>query len=132
MILNIMDPIDPKRLILPRSKEMDCGKGLKPPRHKPGEEFLKGPIPCNWLSRAAQLPGKALHTAIAVWFLAGLTRKRTVHLSRNILESFGVNRFAGYRGLKDLEESGLVSVLRHAGRNPTVTILGVKETSEHG
>ena len=39
----------------------------KPPRHKPGEKFFKGPIPLNWLTQATTLPGKTIAVAIAVF-----------------------------------------------------------------
>lgn len=95
----------------------------KPPRHKPGEKFVKGPIPLRWLATAASQPGKALHVAMALWFLVGLRRNRTVALSGALLSTFGVSRYAGYRGLKVLERAGLVSVIRCQGRLPTVELL---------
>lgn len=97
------------------------------PRHKPGEEFLKGPIPLHWLREAALLPGKALAICLAIWFKAGATKKRTVHLTSKLLDKFGVGRKAGYRGLKKLESAGLISVYRHAGRCPRVTILDANQ-----
>jgi hypothetical protein len=95
----------------------------RPPRHRSGEKFLKGPIPLSWLSAAATQAGKALHVGLALWFLAGVKRNRTIALSAPVLSSFGVGRYAGYRGLKALERVGLVSVVRHPGRLPIVTIL---------
>jgi len=94
-----------------------------PPRHKPGVKFLKGPIPWDWLCCASALPGKALHVATALWHLAGLKNNRTVPLSGSIIRELGIERHASYRGLKQLEKAGLVSVVRHAGRNPIVTLL---------
>jgi len=44
------------------------------PRHKLGEKFLKGPIPWDWISRAAKQPGKAVHVALVLWFLAGIKK----------------------------------------------------------
>lgn len=44
-------------------------------RHKPGEKFLKGPIPIDLLEMAANGPEKALHVALVIWFLAGMNRK---------------------------------------------------------
>jgi hypothetical protein len=93
------------------------------PRHKPGERFLKGPIPWSWLGRAGQLPGSALHVAIVIWHLAGLHGARTVALSNVPLDDLGVDRHAKRRGLAALEGAGLVVVERHAGRNPLVTLL---------
>ena len=119
----------PKRLTLklPRTEQ----KSLKPPlRHRPGEKFLKGPIPWNWLSSAACLPGQSLHVAIVIWFLSGVTKNRVVTLSGATLRALGVSRHASYRGLSWLEEANLVRVKRHAGRNPIVTILGFNEDDE--
>jgi hypothetical protein len=118
----VMDAIDPKKLSLPRGYRANP-PSQKPPRHKAGEYFLRGPIPWKWLAQAARLPGKALHVANVVWFLAGIKSGRTVALSGSVLGDLGVDRYAKYRGLEALEKAGLVSVSRHVGRNPVVTIL---------
>jgi|GEM_PF-716843 len=123
----MMDPLNPKRLALPTSKATQK-TNTKPPRHKPGEKFLKGPIPWIWLVTAAHQPGKALHVAIVLWFLAGVKRTRTVALSGTVLRALGVNRHSSYRGLAALEQAGLVSVERHPGRNPVVTLREVMST----
>ncbi len=126
-----MAPIDPKRLSLPGGSRANP-LSQKPPRHKAGEKFLKGPIPWNWVSLAARLPGRATQVGMVLWFLAGIKHRRTVALSGSSLRHLGVDRYAGYRGLKALEMAGLVSVSRHAGRNPMVTILDLEEaTPEH-
>jgi hypothetical protein len=92
------------------------------PHHKPGEKFLKGPIPWNWLSKAAKQPGKALHVAIAIWLIAGIKNNRNIDLSYNVLEEMGVDRHATYLGLTALEEAGLISVIHNNGSCPAVTI----------
>lgn len=65
---------------------------------------------------------------MALWFLAGLARRRRVKISSAVLTALGVDRFARYRGLKALEEAGLVGVERRVGCNPVVTILEAEET----
>jgi hypothetical protein len=123
-----MDIIDTKRLALPGgSKVYHPSPSQKPPRHKPGGKFLKGPIPWEWVTISAKLPGKALQVGMVIWFLAGIKNSRTVALSGKTLEGLGVSRYAGYRGLKGLEEANLVTVNRHTGRNPIVTILASEE-----
>lgn len=95
----------------------------KPPRHGRGERFLKGPVPWNWLARAASLPGRALHMGNVLWYWAGITRTRVVAISLSrVAREFGVSRTALARGLAALERAELVSVERHAGRKPTVTL----------
>ena len=65
-----------------------------------GERFLKGPVPLPWLETAARLPGKSLHTGVALWYVAGLTRSPTVPLSNIAGERFGLDRNAKYRALE--------------------------------
>jgi hypothetical protein len=123
------DSIDPKRFALTGSMPSNSNQ-QGPPCHKRGERFLKGPIPFNWLAKAARQPGKALHVAIAIWFFAGVTRSRSVALSSRLMFSLGSSRFSTYRGLKALEEVGLVTVIRHRGRNPRVTIQDFNKVDE--
>jgi hypothetical protein len=114
--------VDDPSLLNPPSK--------KAPRHKPGEKFLKGPIPLNWLSVAAAQPGKTFQAAIALWFWAGMKRSRQIPFSMSWLKTtFGVDRRPGYRGLAMLEKAGLVIVVRHRGRNPVIELLDASEMS---
>jgi hypothetical protein len=91
-------------------------------QYSPGR-FLKGPIPLDWIITAAKLPGKALHVGIALWFLAGLKRSRTVVLTPSWMRQIGLNRDAMYRGLAALERTGLVTVLRQPGKASRVTLV---------
>jgi hypothetical protein len=106
-----------------RNGELRPAKSTRAPRHKAGEWFLKGPIPGEWLHRAAELPARALHVALAAWYLAGVEKRRQVKLTWGVFARFGVSPDAGRRGLVALERAGLVSVDRHPGRCPVVTIL---------
>jgi DNA-binding transcriptional ArsR family regulator len=119
--------IDPSRLRLGNTTKPDTQRRL--PRHKAGEKFLKGPIPLDWLSAAARLPGKSLHVAIAIWFTASLNKSATVPLSNIAGLPFGLDRNAKYRALQWLEEAGLILVERKLGRSPVVTLLEFR--SEH-
>lgn len=102
-------------------------KRVGPPKHNKGEKFLKGPIPMNWIEKASQQSGHALHVGMALWHLSGLNKSAKVKLSGSVLRRMGVDRYAGYRGLQKLEEAGLVEVDRHKGRNPIVTILDASD-----
>ena len=95
------------------------------PPSRRDRRFLKGPIPLAWLASAGRLPGKALHVAIALWFVVGVAKTREVKLSSALLAELGVDRHAGYRGLAALERAHLVQVVRHRGRQPLVTVLEV-------
>lgn len=108
---------------------MPTNKTQQPPRHRAGEQFLKGPIPLLWLQKAATLSGKTLAVSLALWFKAGLTRNRVVHLTHNLAERLSVGRRATARCLKLLEDANLVTVERHQGRCPVVTILEVSNSN---
>jgi len=86
-------------------------------------KFVKGPIPYRWLERAGQLPGKVLHVALGLWWVRGLCRSKTFLFKRQAAVAFGASKDASYDALTRLEAVGLISVVRHRGRSPTVTIL---------
>lgn len=94
----------------------------KPPRHRRGQKFLKGPIPWDWLRRAMVLPGKSLHVALILWKEAGIKKQRTVKLNLSALKELGIPRSTARRGLDALEVAGLVSVSHSAGRCLQVTL----------
>lgn len=96
-------------------------KSSRPPRRVQGT-FLKGPIPMNWLQRAAKLSGKALHLGVALWFRAGLVGSLTVKLANADLAAMGVARDAKYEGLQRLKAAGLITIEQQPGRAPTVTL----------
>ncbi len=103
--------------------EFQSTKVNRLPRHKPGEKFLKGPIPMGWLDSAGKLPGKALHVGIMLWYLGGLRKTNEVNLSLSGMFSLGLTRWSARRGLFCLERTGLVAVKRRIGMKPLVTIL---------
>lgn len=90
-----------------------------------GGRFIKGPIPLDWIGRAACLPGKTLHVALALQYLAGLQKAQTVKLGAKALAVLGVARDAKYEALARLEDAGLITVQQLKGRTPTVTMLVV-------
>jgi hypothetical protein len=90
---------------------------------KKGESFLRGPIPLWWLNRAGRLPGRGLQVAIRLWFLVGVTYSLEVRLNQSKLLDIGLGRDSARRGLAALESNGLISVVRHSGRKPIVTII---------
>ena len=87
--------------------------------------FIKGPVPIDWKCAADRISGNASRLGDARWFKAGLKRATTFRLNLSGLEDFGLNRFSASRALAALQCAGLVSVVRHPGRNPIVTILEV-------
>ena len=112
-----VDSIDLDNFSAPSSSVLPSPATKRPPRHKAGE----------WLRLAAREPGKTLHVAMALWYMAGLTKRRAIKLTGAQLKVFGVGRDAGRRSLDRLVGAGLVSVERKPGRCPVVTIQAVAE-----
>jgi hypothetical protein len=108
-----------------RVVEADAG-GLEHVAVEPAgksNRFVKGPIPWNWLIKAAQLPGQALVLGLCLWRLKGATRKDTVTLSNTELRPFGIDRAAKSRGLAALEKAGLIRVDHKPGCWSNITLL---------
>lgn len=118
---------DPEHLRLPESLEPPPDLRPRPSRHRPKNLFLKGPIPWDWLDCAGLLPGKALAVGLVIWQLSGMKCDRTVHVCLSNLVSLGLNKDSARRGIKSLEQAGLVKVRRRPGRGLDVTLLVVRD-----
>jgi hypothetical protein len=86
------------------------------------ELFLRGPIPLEWLAKAAALPGKTLNVAIALWWHHGMAKDQPFKLTRRALKSLSVERDAAGLALTRLEQAGLIRVERNPGQRPTITL----------
>lgn len=126
-----MPPLpDPEHFRLPESMTALARPPSRPPRHRPRERFLKGPIPWAWLDRAGRLPGKALAVGLVLWQLAGMARRRTVHVCLSSLGSLGLNEDSARRGIKALERARLIVVRRRPGRGLDVILLEVRDDAD--
>jgi hypothetical protein len=121
-----MRPPDLDQFRAPKSGTLQPKTSKRPPRHRAGGWFLKGPIPGDWLQQAAKLPGKTLHVALALWYAAGRSNQRTVKLTHEVLALFGVDRHAGRRAVDRMAAVGLVSADCKRGRCPIVTLQEVE------
>jgi hypothetical protein len=119
------DPFDPEALRLAgedlRARTKRPPKRL--PRHRPGEPFLKGPVPWSWLATAARLPGKALQVSLWLWKEAGCRKSRTVPFCLAHGAEVGVTRKSARLALRRLKVAGLVSLQYLPGRAVQVTLL---------
>ena len=123
-----MTSLDITQLALPKGKVIKTRPRRKLPRHQGNEHFIKGPIPLDWITIAAQLPGKSCQVGNALWYLAGLNNSvPTIKLTQTTLNKFGVTRHSKYRSLRCLEQARLITLNRTHGKNPTVTILPVSK-----
>lgn len=103
-------------------------KGVRPslPPKRKHQTFIRGPIPMDWLSRVAVLPGKApLLVTLMLFHIAGLrgTHER-LPLCAKRMRQFGIRNVQTVRkALAAMEAAGLVSLERHPGRCRHVTIV---------
>ena len=95
--------------------------GLAAAPHR--ELFVRGPIPLEWLRKAAALPGKTLNVALALWWRHGLAKGKPFKLTRAALEYLNVERDAASVGLVRLERAGLIQVERKPGQRPTTSLV---------
>ena len=92
--------------------------------------FLAGPIPLDWLHKAAELPGKSLNVAFAIWWLNGMAKGKPLKLTRLSLNSFCVKREAASAALNRLEMAGLIQLQRSLGKRPTISIITCASSSD--
>lgn len=119
-MLHVEDPA----LALALARPLEHGRSERSSPRR-GAYFIRGPIPFDWFAAAARLPGKALHVGMMLWFYVGLKKSRRLKFPLTRLIQFGMDRSRASRGLKALERSGLVRVVRGSGRSPEVTVLDV-------
>ncbi|MYZ52116.1 hypothetical protein [Malikia spinosa] len=89
----------------------------------PTDGFIKGPLPLSWMTEAAQLPGKTLQVALALWYLSGLKKTYSVVLTSKTASLFGISRDAKYEAIDRLVKAGLVTVQQAPGKAPIVTLV---------
>ena len=90
---------------------------------KQADLFIKGPIPMAWISSAANLPGKAVHVALAIFWLAGMKPQQPVKMTRKALNLFNASEDAYRDALPRLEAAGLIKVSRSPGQRALVEIV---------
>lgn len=89
----------------------------------PTEKFIKGPIPLEWITRANALPGKAGAVGLALWFLVGVQKARTIKLTGEVERIAACDRKTVYPALAALETAGLITVERKSGARAVATIV---------
>ena len=87
------------------------------------ELFLRGPVPLEWLTVAAKLPGKTINVALALWWRHGMAKDKPFKLTQMALKAMNVERDAERMGLARLEQAGLIQVERKPGQRPTISMV---------
>lgn len=90
----------------------------------PQAYFIKGPIPVDWIRAACTRDMATIRVAHALWWLAGINGDRKFALNSAARNQFDLSSQIVYRGLRALEEEGLVRVVeRKRGSHTIVEIL---------
>ncbi|MCR9296906.1 MAG: hypothetical protein NXI32_29705 [bacterium] len=98
-------------------------ESLPLPKHGPGERFIRGPIPMEWLKRIVGCGRRAEAVALLLWYAAGYQRRNPVKLTPQILSELSVKPRAARAILQKMADRGLVHVEFHWGRSPVVTLV---------
>ena len=93
-----------------------------PPRHRPGDPFIKGPIPHAWIASACRLPGVGLHVAMAFRFLCCRFRGENRWGLDAISLDLQVSPDSARRGLHAAEQAGLLVAVREPGCKLVVSV----------
>src|SRR3954471_21969909 len=117
------DVWDLDQLRLPPGMIGNLAGRRRPPRHRQGDPFLKGPIPFAWIASACRLPGSGLHVATTFRFLCGRYRPENRWGLESVAEAFGADSKTARRGLHAAELAGLLTVEREPGCKLVVSIL---------
>jgi DNA-binding transcriptional ArsR family regulator len=106
----------------------------RPPRHRPKEAFLRGPISFDWLAAACRLPGVGLHVILTVRVLRARYRQGGGRRwgQNTIAADLGVSARSVRRGLAAAESTGLVAIDREPGRRVVVGQITIREPAESG
>jgi hypothetical protein len=115
------------------------GAGLLTARREPGHKLvlgvvspagaetgpgpLRGPVPWAWWPAASRLGGTPLRVGAACWTVAGWRRRPRFGVWTNAWGEWGLSRFAVARGLRRLDDAGLIALQVRRGALPMVCIL---------
>jgi hypothetical protein len=118
--------IDRWALTPEKLRQINCAAAAKAerPHHQqhPTKKFTI--LPDSWEIKLRGYRHKATYP-VAVFLLRQdwKTKGRPIKVSNTALAERGVDRYAKWRGLEELEELGLIQVERRSNRSPIVTIL---------
>ena len=90
------------------------------------EPFIVGPFPADWFRKACETKSTdACKVALALWQAKGMNGKsNVVQLGSYPRQCLGIERNISSRGLKKLEEAGLIEIIEQKpGSHPIVKII---------
>jgi hypothetical protein len=121
------DVWDLDRLRLPAERVGNLETRRRPPRHWPGEPFIKGPVSHAWIASACRLPGAGLQVAMAYRFLCCRFRRSNRWGLDAIANGLRISNRSARRGVHAAELAGLLAVEREPGCKLAVSVLDLPE-----
>jgi hypothetical protein len=118
---------DLHQLRLPAETIGNLESRRRPPRHRPGDAFIKGPVPHIWIASACRLPGAGLGVAMACRFLCCRFRARNRWGLDKIAKGLQISTRSARRGFHSAELAGLLAVEREPGCKLAVSVLDLPE-----
>lgn len=85
-------------------------------------KFIKGPVWCDWLTKASKVgicPGLV---GYALWFYVGVNNSQKFKIDSMMKIITGLSRQTISASLKRLEKAGLISIYPKIGSYPTIHI----------
>jgi hypothetical protein len=98
---------------------LETGEFKKPPNKS---QLYIQTISLPWISEATQLPYSALRVGLACWFMDGCNKQKPFTLSRATSLHFSIAKWDKQRGLKQLENAGLIEIQRQPGRLSLISL----------
>ena len=93
----------------------------KPPQKVQNSQFIKGPIPLEWIQKACTLGAEKL--ALYLMYMKGLTGWSKIPLRSAEMQKFGLSPETRRVRLVKLERAGLVKAEEAVGKEPVVTVI---------
>jgi hypothetical protein len=121
------DVWDLDQLRLPAERAGILETWRRPPRHRPGDPFIKGPVPHAWIASACRLPGAGLRVAMASRFLCCRFRSENRWGLDAIAKGLRISTRSARRGFHTAELAGLLAVDREPGCQLAVSVLDLPQ-----
>jgi len=102
------DIVRPRRVVEPHKLE------------KRRKHFVQ--LPWTWVEALSGASGQTWQLAAHLLYLNWKGKGAPIKLANGMLEIDGIDRFAKWRALKELERRGLVTIERRHARSPLVTV----------
>jgi hypothetical protein len=121
------DVRDWDQLRLPAERVGKLETRRRPSRHRPGDPFIKRPVPHAWIASDCRLPGAGLRVAITSRFLCCRFRSESRSGLDAIASGLLISTRSARRGFHAVELAGLLAVQREPGCKLAVSVLDLPE-----